>query len=113
MKKLAKIDIKYFYQQGDQNKIAASAFNDHQKTDAEVMTNIQSHALYHQYVYSDLLPRRLFRVRTGSGMGQCCSGELSDWFFYLEVEEWCTNVNVKHDHQIHKYCRYWDDILIV
>ena len=32
--KLAKVDIKDFYQQGDQNTIAASAFNDHQKKDA-------------------------------------------------------------------------------
>ena len=31
----------------------------------------------------------------------------------MEVEEWCTNVNVKHDHQTHIYCRYRDDILIV
>jgi len=80
--RMAKVDIKDFYQQGDQSEIAKKAFSDHNRKDAEAMINLQTHALFHQYVYSDLVPGRLFRVKTGSGMGQCASGELSDWYFY-------------------------------
>jgi hypothetical protein len=85
---MAKVDIKDFYQQGDQSEIAKKGFSDHNKKDAEAMINLQTHALYHQYVYSDLVPGRLFRVKTGSGMGQCASGELSDWYFYSIMENW-------------------------
>ena len=85
--KLAKVDIKDFYQQGDQCEIAKEAFSDHSRKDAEAMINIQTHALFHQYVYSDMVPGRLFRVKTGSGMGQCASGELSDWYFYSKISK--------------------------
>ena len=110
---MAKVDIKAFYQQGDQSEIARKAFSDHNKKDAEAMINLQTHALFHQYVYSDLVPGRLFRVKTGSGMGQCASGELSDWYFYSIIEKCSTDQDIMQKYRVMIYCRYRDDILIV
>ena len=77
------------------------------------MINLQTHALFHQYVYSDLAPGRLFRVKTGSGMGQCASGELSDWYLYSIIERWSTDQDIMQRYRVMIYCRYRDDILIV
>ena len=71
---MAKVDIKDFYQQGDQSEIARKALSDHNKKDAEAMINLQTHALFHQYVYSDLVPGRLLQSKDGLWNGTMCIG---------------------------------------
>jgi hypothetical protein len=109
---LAKIDIKDFYLQGDHVQISDTAFNDNPPGDQRVLANVLLHILSHQYAYVNVLPGRLFRVRTGTGIGQRASGELADAFYYEMVEVWCANETVLRDHGIELYFRYRDDILV-
>ena len=46
-------------------------------------------------------------------MGQCASGELSDWYFYSIIEKWSTDQDIMQEYRVMIYCRYRDDILIV
>jgi hypothetical protein len=80
---MCKVDIKDFYLQGDHTAIsrdAAKLFGNSQKID-DLILNM----LYNQYVRTD--DTSIYRVACGSGMGQCCSGELADWHFIMRIED--------------------------
>jgi len=67
---LTKIDIKDFYLQGDHVNISDSAFDNFERSDKRLLSDVLLHVLANQYAFSDLLSGRVFRVKTGSGIGQ-------------------------------------------
>jgi hypothetical protein len=97
---MAKLDIKDFYLQGDHEVISSMAFKDEYRKAKSDLSLILHHALSNPYVFHDLLPQRLFRVRQGSGMGQRASGELADNMFHCLVEEWAVNDDTKEKYEI-------------
>ena len=64
-----------------------------------------------QYVYNDMLERRLFRVVSGSGMGQRTRGERVD-FYFGQNRNWAAALEVLSNQGIRLYVRYRDDVLV-
>ena len=64
-----------------------------------------------QYVVSNLVPGRVFRIVRGSGMGHRHSGCIADCsFFALGEREFAARSQVLQSFGIKRYYRYRDDV---
>ena len=67
-----------------------------------------------QYVLSDHLPNRAWRVLKGSGMGLKHSGETADAALYTVAErERAGDHNIQVQHEIVGFARFRDDVFVV
>ena len=67
-----------------------------------------------EYVVSNLVQGRVFRVVRGSGMGHRHSGCIADCsFFALGEREFAARSQVLQSFGIKRYCRYRDDVLMI
>ena len=83
----AKLDIKDFYLMGDHRSIVSTVKPLFNQAYREELGDLLECILFHQYVGSaHLEDNEVWQVKTGSGIGQSHSGELSDVYFYELVE---------------------------
>eukprot|EP00973_Karenia_brevis_P086840 12043907-Karenia_brevis.AAC.1 len=80
-------DIDNFYLNGTHHDLAVSCSCMLVGESKRLLYDLLMFTLYHQYVSAEQLEFRTWAVRLGSGMGKTCSGEISDWHFYLLVEQ--------------------------
>jgi len=79
-----------------------------------LISDVLNHLLDSQFVISEELGERLFKVVEGSGMGLKHSGHVMDLALANLVEgPWATSRNVQHAFGIKKLWRYSDDILFI
>ncbi len=113
---LIRIDVEEFFMSGEHPILAEEAVSMIKKETCNVkLSKLVDRAvlflLDNQFVHSDLLPGRLFKVRYGSGMGTVFSGDLSDVCFLSLCEIWALR-NLQR-FGIKSYSRFKDDIFVI
>ncbi|CAK0828489.1 unnamed protein product [Prorocentrum cordatum] len=111
-----KLDIKDFYMSGEHGLLINECAR-HIAEGREHFRAMLSSIVRNQYVcLSDDFDAHpfVYRVLRGTGMGLCCSGEVSDLVFYSTVEEpFVLRSDIRREYGIVFYGRFRDDILCI
>ena len=108
-----KLDVKDFFLSGQPFELVDDALADWCSSGEErhLYSDVLYFLLFHQYVRSNEMPGRSWRVVRGSGMGLKHSSDLMDWCFYSRCEK--ALLPSAKSCGIKTYLRYRDDILIL
>ena len=113
---LCKLDITVFYMSGEHGLLITECTR-HIVEDRAQFRALLSSIVRNQYVcLSDDFDAHpfVYRVRRGTGMGLCCSGEVADLVFYSTVEEpFVLRPDIQREYGIVYYGRFRDDILCI
>lgn len=112
--RLIRIDVKHFFMSGAPNALAQAAAELFDEPLRRLIRNTLDFLGSSQYLTSEFFPSKIWKVRTGSGMGLRHSGALADAAFLSMLEKpWVLPENVRSSYGLIRYWRFKDDILIV
>ena len=110
-----KLDVRDFYMTGTPSELKDSIkvlFPPGPR--CRLLCEAVEYLLSSEYVVSNLVPGRVFRVVRGSGMGHRHSGCIADCsFFALGEREFAARSQVLQSFGIKRYYRYRDDVLMI
>ena len=111
---MVRVDVKHFFMSGQPSVIAnlASSLLPIQKR--RVYEDALLWLLHNQFVESEYLPGRAFRVCRGTGMGLQFSGPAADLAFLAKCEiDFALRLGTRCAHGVRHYKRFKDDIFII
>ena len=111
---LVKADIKDFFMSGQHTEILEACAKHAPEDSRASFTDMATFILGSQYVSVPLECGSAWHVKTGSGMGLSCSGDLSNLTFWERAERGFTDSpDIRTKFMIFEYLRFYDDIFIV
>ena len=111
--RLLKIDIKDFFMSGSHRHLLRRVSRCAPAGAQQSFEDLVWCILHNQFVRVPGV-RECFRVARGSGMGLICSGDISDWTFFVDAEEnFVLYESVRTRFGILLYLRFKDDIFII
>ena len=113
--KMYRVDLKHFFMSGDCMKlcdVASQIISD--KSLKWLVTKVLEFLLSEQYICSDYLPNRWWKVVRGSGMGLRHSSAVADAALTVLAErDFACDPGTLQKHTVTSYARFKDDIFIV
>ena len=96
-----KLDVKDFYMTGGHNMLVTKAKSLLDEPDRKGFELVASAILENQYVASDFLPGKCFRVKNGTGMGMISSGHISDSVLFALLERsYIMKPSIRRQHKL-------------